>query len=196
MFFACCLERSHRHAYHLVCITDRDKWKTSFRTHYGFFKWLVMPFGLTNAPTAFQHFVNSIFTNMLDMCIMVYLNDILIYSSDLTSHHKYIRDILRCLCTNGLYLKPEKCEWHLETIKYLRYILSLSGLSMACDKIQTVLDWPELWKVKDIQSFLGFTNFTTGSSRATWTLWSLSPTSPEKEFLGTSLTTVRSPSST
>ena len=147
------------HAYHLVHIADRDEWKTSFHTHYGSFEWLVMPFGLTNAPAAFQRFINSIFTNMLDMCIVVYLDDILIYSSNLASHCKHVRDVLQHLCANGLYLKPEKCKWHLETIEYLGYILSPSRLSMACDKIQTVLNWPKPWKVKDIQSFLGFANF-------------------------------------
>ena len=121
-----------QHAYHLVCIADRDEWKTSFCTCYGSFEWLVMPFGLTNTPAVFQRFVNSIFANMLDMCIMIYLDDILIYSSDLVSYRKHVQDVLQCLRANGLYLKPEKCEWHLETVEYLRY------------KIQTVLDWPEL----------------------------------------------------
>ena len=96
---------------------------------------------------------------MLDVCIMVYLNNILIYSSDPATHCKQVWEVLQCLCANGLYLKPKKCKWHLETIEYLRYILSLSGLSMAQDTIQMILNWPELQKVKDIQAFLGFTNF-------------------------------------
>ena len=79
-----------RHAYHLVRIADGDEWKTSFRTHYGSFEWLVMPFGLTNAPAAFQRFVNSIFADMLDVCVVVYLDNILIYSSDLASHRKHV----------------------------------------------------------------------------------------------------------
>ena len=148
-----------QHAYHLVCIADRDEWKTSFCTHYGSFEWLVMPFGLTNAPAAFQRFVNSIFADMLDVCVVVYLDDILIYSSNPASHRKHIRDVLQRLRANSLYLKPEKCEWHSETVEYLGYILSPSGLSMARDKIKTILNWPELRKVKDIQSFLGFANF-------------------------------------
>ena len=79
-----------QHVYHLVCIADGDEWKTSFHTRYGFFEWLVMPFSLTNAPATFQCFVNSIFANMLDVCIVVYLDDILIYSSNLASHCKHI----------------------------------------------------------------------------------------------------------
>ena len=69
-----------RHAYHLVRIVDSDKWKTTFRTCYGSFEWLVMPFGLSNAPAAFQHYMNEIFADMLDVCVIVYLDDILIYS--------------------------------------------------------------------------------------------------------------------
>ena len=96
---------------------------------------------------------------MLDVCIMIYLDDILIYSNDTASHRKHVREVLQHLHTNGLYLKPEKCEWHSETVKYLGYILLPSGLSMARDKIQTIQDWPEPQKVNNIQSFLGFANF-------------------------------------
>ena len=96
---------------------------------------------------------------MVDMCVVVYLNNILIYSSNSTAHCKQVQEVLQCLYTNRLYLKPEKCEWHSETVEYLGYILSPSRLSMAQDKIQTILNWPELQKVKDIQAFLGFANF-------------------------------------
>ena len=79
-----------RHTYYLVCIAEGDEWKTFFWTHWDFFEWLVMPFGLTNAPAAFQHFVNSIFADMLDVCVMVYLDNILIYFNDTASHQKYV----------------------------------------------------------------------------------------------------------
>ena len=79
-----------RHAYHLVCIADRDEWKTSFWMHYGSYEWLVMPFGLTNAPAVFQRFINTVFTDLLAVCIIVYLDDILIYSTDMASHKKHV----------------------------------------------------------------------------------------------------------
>jgi len=79
-----------RHAYHLVCITDGDEWKMAFQTHYGLFKWLVMPFGLTNSPMAFQHFMNNILRDLLDHCIIVYLDDILVYSDNLVQHREHI----------------------------------------------------------------------------------------------------------
>ena len=84
-----------RHTYHLVCITKGNEWKTSFRMCYGSYEWLVMPFGLTNASAAFQQFVNMIFTDLLDVCIIIYLDDILIYSEDKASHKEHVREVLQ-----------------------------------------------------------------------------------------------------
>jgi len=148
-----------RHAYHLVQIALGDEWKTAFRTRYGSYEWLVMPFGLTNAPAAFQRFVNTVFADMLDVCVVVYLDDILIYSEDMESHQQHVREVLRRLQLHGLFAKPEKCEFHSDSVEYLGYRLSPEGLTMSPDKIQTISDWPEPRKVKDIQSFLGFANF-------------------------------------
>jgi len=148
-----------RHAYHLVRIAPGDEWKTAFRTRYGSYEWLVMPFGLTNAPAAFQRLVNTVFADMLDVCVVVYLDDILIYSEDMESHQQHVREVLRRLRLHGLFAKPEKCEFHSDSVEYLGYRLSPEGLTMSPDKIQTISDWPEPRKVKDIQSFLGFANF-------------------------------------
>src|SRR4029077_6283852 len=79
-----------RHAYHLVHIAAGDEWKTSFRTCYGSYEWLFMPFSLSNAPTAFQWFINSIFTDLLNICVVVYLDDILVYSEDEATHEEHI----------------------------------------------------------------------------------------------------------
>ena len=84
-----------RHVYHLVCIADGDKWKTAFRTRYGSYEWLVMPFGLTNALAAFQWFVNSVFADMLDVCMVVYLDNILIYLDNMADHKTHIWEVLR-----------------------------------------------------------------------------------------------------
>ena len=118
-----------------------------------------MPFGLTNSPAAFQRFMNMVFADMLDVCIIVYLDDILIYSSDIGKHKKHVCEVLRCLHKHGLYVKPEKCEFHTTSTEYLGYCLSPQGLSMSIDKVKAIVEWPEPRKVKDIQSFLGFTNF-------------------------------------
>lgn len=127
--------------------------------HYGSFEWLVVLEGLTNAPATFQHFVNNIFSDMLDVNVIVYLDDILIYSNDLSNHRKHVREVLHQLCKNGLYANGKKCEFHQTSMEYLGYILSLSGLTMAEDKVKTIVDWPEPREVKDVQSFLGLANF-------------------------------------
>ena len=74
------------HAYHLVCIANGEEWKTTFHTRYGSFEWLVIPFGLMNAPATFQRFMNDIFHDLLDICIIIYLDNILIYSEDMSQH--------------------------------------------------------------------------------------------------------------
>jgi hypothetical protein len=101
----------------------------------------------------------TVFADLLDVCVIVYLDDILIYSADKASHKEHVREVLCRLHKHGLYAKPEKCEFHTESTEYLGYLLSPSGLTMSPDKVQTIQDWPEPCKVKDIQSFLGFANF-------------------------------------
>jgi len=132
-----------QHAYHLVRIAPGDEWKTAFRTCYGSYEWLVMPFGLTNAPAAFQWFVNTVFADMLDVCVVVYLENILIYSEDMESHQQHVREVLHRLRLHGLFAKPEKCEFHSDSVEYLGYRLSPDGLTMSPDKIQTISNWPE-----------------------------------------------------
>ena len=96
-----------RHAYHLVRITAEDEWKTAFRTHYGSFEWLVMPEGLTNAPAAFQRFMNDIFADMMDINVIVYLDDILVYSDNLFEHKQHVQEVLRRLRANGLFARAD-----------------------------------------------------------------------------------------
>ena len=148
-----------RHAYHLVRIHEGDEWKTAFRTRYGSFEWRVMPFGLSNAPAAFQRLMNSIFADLLDIWVLVYLDDILIYSDNSEDHKCHVREVLRRLWNNKLYAHADKCSFHKDTVKYLGYILAPSGLPMDDNKVKVIQDWPEPRKVKDVQLFLGFANF-------------------------------------
>ena len=147
------------HAYHFVCIANSDEWKTAFRTCYGSFEWSVMPFGLTNVSVAFQQFINNIFSNLLDVCVMIYLDNILIYLNNMSKHHQHVKEVLKHLHKTGLYTKVEKCEFHSKSVEYLEYILSFSSLTMSDNKVKIIQDWPESKKVKNIQFFLGFTNF-------------------------------------
>jgi len=103
--------------------------------------------------------MNDIFSDLLDVCVMIYLDDILIYSNNMSEHHQQVKEVLKHLHKAGLYAKAEKCKFHSESVEYLGYILSSSGLTMSDDKIKIIQDWPEPKKVKDIQSFLDFTNF-------------------------------------
>ena len=148
-----------RHAYHLVHIAKGDKPKTAFQTHYRSYEWCVMPFRLTNAPAAFQHFMNDIFADLLDICTVIYLDDILIYSNSMSDHILHVREALQCLWDNRLYASTEKCEFHSTSVEYLGFILSPDSLTMDPAKIQVIQDWPKPHKVQDIQSFLGFANF-------------------------------------
>src|ERR1700676_4445394 len=96
---------------------------------------------------------------MLDVCVIVYLDYILIYSDNKELHRKHVREVFRRLRENGLYAGINKCTFHTDTVEYLGYILSPTGLTMDPIKVQTIQDWPEPRKVKDVQSFLGFANF-------------------------------------
>jgi hypothetical protein len=84
-------------AYHLLRIKEGDEWKTAFHTHYGSFEFLVMPFGLTNAPSSFQRFMNTIFGDLLDVILIIYLDDLLIFSTLLVDHRNHVQEVLRCL---------------------------------------------------------------------------------------------------
>jgi len=103
--------------------------------------------------------MNNIFSDLLDVCVVIYLDDILIYLNNMSEHHWHVKKVLKHLYKTGLYAKAEKYEFHSELVEYLGYILSLSGLTMSDNKIKIIQDWPEPKKVKDIQSFLGFANF-------------------------------------
>jgi hypothetical protein len=140
-------------------MAEGEEWKTACRTRYGLFESLVMPFGLTNAPASFQHFINDVLRPYLDVFVTAYLDDILSYSHNLDDHQKHVLKVLEALSKAGLHLKPEKCEFHQQEVKYLGFIISTSGTKMDPAKVATIQELPEPQNVKDIPSFLGFANF-------------------------------------
>ena len=103
--------------------------------------------------------MNDIFSNLLNSYIVTYLDNILIYSNNMFKNHQHIKEVLKYLYKTSLYAKAEKCKFHSELVKYLGYIFSPSSLTISDDKVKIIQDWQESKKVKDIQSFLGFTNF-------------------------------------
>src|SRR5205814_1755364 len=146
-------------AYHLLRIAMGDEWKTAFRTRYGHFEYLVMPFGLTNAPATFQSYINEVLRTYLDEFCVAYIDDILIYSRTLEERIEHVRKILKKLLEHGLYVKLEKCQFHVQEIEFLGYVLSPEGVSISKERIAMIVEWPVPASMHDIQVFLGFANF-------------------------------------
>ena len=148
-----------RGAYNLLRIKEGDEHLTAFRTQFGSFEYLVMPFGLTNAPASFQCLVNDIFADLLTICVVVYLDEILIFSKNFTEHTAPVCAVFNRLWKNNLYAKASKCEFHASSVDYLGYFISRSGIEMDNSKVQKILDWPPPTNKKALQQFLGFSNF-------------------------------------
>lgn len=111
-------------AYHLVRIRKGDEWKTAFNTHLGHFEYLVMPFSLTNALAVFQALVNDVRHDFINHFVFVYLDDILLFSSSLQEHQRHVQLVLQRLLENHLFVKSEKCEFHVDTISFLGFSLT------------------------------------------------------------------------
>ncbi|KAL0151330.1 hypothetical protein M9458_053324 [Cirrhinus mrigala] len=145
-----------RSAYNLIRIHEGDEWKTAFITPSGHYEYLVMPYGLANSPSVFLNFMNEIFRNFLHHFVIVYIDDILIYSCDLQEHRKHVRQVLQRLREHQLFLKLEKCEFHQSSVSFLGYVISGDGVRMEQNKVS---QWTEPLTIKDLQRFLGFANF-------------------------------------
>lgn len=148
-----------RQAYHRVRMAVGHEFKTAFKTRYGLFEYLVMPFGLTNAPAQFQAYMQYIFNDLLDISVVIYLDDILIFSKNLEEHQGVVKEVLRRLLRHGLYAKASKCQFHRTSVEFLGMIVSGKGLEMCPDKVQAIKEWPTPKTIKDVQAFLGFANF-------------------------------------
>ncbi|KAI2667107.1 Transposon Tf2-6 polyprotein [Labeo rohita] len=148
-----------RSAYNLIRIREGDEWKTAFSTTSGHYEYRVMPFGLANSPSYFQAFINEVFRDMLNRWVIVYIDDILIYSDSYPEHVQHVRAVLQRLVQHQLYAKQEKCEFHQQSISFLGYIISPEGVAMDETKVSAVRDWPRPKTLKELQRFLGFSNF-------------------------------------
>ncbi|QRW15577.1 Retrotransposable element Tf2 protein [Rhizoctonia solani] len=145
--------------YNNVWIKEGDEWKTAFRTKYGLFEYLVMSFGLTNAPTAFQHFMNNLFRDLIDMTVVIYLDNILIFLEKPEEHPTHVREVLSRSMANQLFCKLSKCHFHVTTVDYLGIVISPAGFSMDQKKVEAVTSWPQPKMVKQVKAFLGFVNY-------------------------------------
>ena len=148
-----------RGAYNLLRIKPGHEWKTAFRCRFGHFEYLVVPFGLTNAPAVFMRMMQDIFREYLDYFMIIFLDDILIFSADPIEHEKHVKLVLQKLRDSNLYAKLEKCSFDQKSVEFVGYIISDQGISMSLDKTKTIHDWKIPETRKAVRSFLGFINF-------------------------------------
>ena len=145
--------------YHQIRIFEDDVFKTGFRTRYGHYEFLVLPFGLTNAPATFQQMMNDIFRPYLGKFVIVFLDDILVYSRTLEEHAMHLRVVLDILRKEVLFAKESKCDFFRHELTYLGHIITSNGVHIDYEKIRKVCEWPILKTITQVKSFLGFVNF-------------------------------------
>ena len=148
-----------RSGYYQIRIAEGDEPKTAFRTSYGHYEYAVMPFGLTNAPATFMALMNDVLRPYLDKFVVVYLDDILVYSPNADQHAHHLRLVLEALRRHQLYAKASKCSFFQSTVEFLGHQISANTTAATADKVAAVRDWPTPTTVKEVQSFLGFANF-------------------------------------
>ncbi|GBG63187.1 hypothetical protein CBR_g36955 [Chara braunii] len=155
--------------YHQLEIRKEDHYKTAFTMRYGHFEWLVMPFGLTNAPATFQAAMTTEFRHMLDRYVLIYLDDILVYSRSLEEHVEHLRTVLERLRQAKYKANRDKCEFAQQELEYLGHYVTLQGIRPLGDKIEALRVWPEPTNTTDVRSFMGlagyYQRFITGYSR-------------------------------
>ena len=158
-----------RSGYHQIRIVPEDIPKTAFRTRYGHYEFLVLPFGLTNAPATFMHLMHQTFRSFLDHFVIVFLDDILIYSRTLDEHIGHVRQVMQVLRDQKLYAKESKCEFFRSEVEFLGHIVGRNGMRMMEDKIAAVTAWPMPTQLTHVRSFLGtagyYRKFIAGFSR-------------------------------
>jgi hypothetical protein len=148
-----------RSGYHQVRIKGEDIHKTSFRTRYGHYEFVVVPFGLTNAPATFMCLMNNVLSKFLDKFVLVFIDDILIYSKNREEHEEHLRLVLQVLREHQLYAKFNKCDFFQKQIHYLGHVLSEEGVAVDPHKIRSIMEWPTPKDVSYIISFMGLEGY-------------------------------------
>ena len=148
-----------RSGYHQLRVKESDILKTAFRSRYGHFEFVVMPFGLTNAPAAFMDLMNRVFRPYLDRFVIVFIDDILVYSKSEKQHVRHLRLVLETLRREQLYAKFSKCEFWLEKVGFLGHVISADGVSVDPQKVEAVTNWKRPTNITEIRSFLGLAGY-------------------------------------
>jgi hypothetical protein len=148
-----------RGAYNLIRMKLGEEWKTAFRCRYGHFQYKVLPLGLTNAPASFQALINDTLKGCLDQYAIAFLDDIGIFSNSYEEHVKHVRDVLERLARANLFIQLDKCEFHKSEMTFLGFVVGSGGIKMDPEKVAAITSWPTPRNKRELQAFLGFTNF-------------------------------------
>jgi hypothetical protein len=148
-----------RSGYYQIQIAEGDEERTACHTRYGSYEFLVMPFGLTNTPATFSTLMNNIFRKWLDDFVIVYIDDILIYSGSLEEHAEHLQKVFQGLRENKLYAKLEKCEFGVTKVDFLGHRITQEGLKMDDHKVNAIVDWEPPKSVPALKSILGLASY-------------------------------------
>jgi len=148
-----------RSGYHQILVDPADTFKTAFQTHNGHYEYKVMPYGVTGGPATFQHVMNTVLAPLLRKCVVVFIDDILIYSKTWEDHIQHIREVFLLLQHHQFKVKLSKCSFAQQEVHYLGHVISGAGVATDPSKVRDILNWPTPQSVKDVRAFLGLAGY-------------------------------------